>query len=114
MDIPPIVTAMIGSAVRHGLTTLCGGLVLAGYLSQDQSAQVAQLAAGIVGIGLTVLWSWLQDRYAKQMQLLAQIMPAGTTETELAARIAAKPEAVPSVMTQASAVPEVLPPPKST
>jgi hypothetical protein len=50
--------------VRHGLTTLGGGLVTAGYLTSDQSTQAVTMVVGFVSIVAGAVWSWWQKKQA--------------------------------------------------
>ena len=49
---------ILGSIARHGLTTIGGSLVTAGYL--DKGSTQAFVGGGMVLVG--VLWSWWQKK----------------------------------------------------
>jgi hypothetical protein len=91
---PPIVYDFLFGLIRHGLTFLGGWLVERGLATTDQTNQLVEgVAVFLVG----VLWSLWQKYGAKRKQLTAQTMPAGATETQVNAKIAAG--VVPSVLT---------------
>ena len=105
---PSLYLDLVGALVRGLLQVLLGGLIAHHYLTVDQAGQlVSSLVVpivGVLGVVATLVWSWWKTWSQKRLQLVAQTMPAGSTEAAVKRQIASGAP-VPSVLTSPTSIP---------
>ena len=65
-DTPSLVTQIVASVARHGLTAAAGALGTLGVLSTTQQTEFTDVGIALVTGLAAILWSYIQKRNVKK------------------------------------------------